>query len=126
MGWTRHAHPNESSVGCVFCVPEVIFAEVSAVKSTRCPLCLPKLHAELVRGFRLFPSSCPLRTSHFRYTSKFEMAGDLHAHYEIPGDMHAQSRLGLSVHTLVFRRVQTGGHLPTMEATGCLIWHVWT
>lgn len=49
MGWNRHAHPNESSVGCVFCVPEVIFAEVSAVKSTRCPLCLPKLHAEVVR-----------------------------------------------------------------------------
>ena len=48
MGGNRHAHPNESSVGCVFCVPEVIFAEVSAVKSTRCPLCLPKLHAELV------------------------------------------------------------------------------
>ena len=48
MGWNRHAHPNESSVGCVFCVPEVIFAEVSAVKSTRCPLCLPKLHAEVV------------------------------------------------------------------------------
>ena len=50
MAWNRHAHPNESSVGCVFCVPEVIFAEVSAVKSTRCPLCLPKLHAELVQG----------------------------------------------------------------------------
>ena len=49
MGGNRHAHPNESSVGCVFCVPEVICAEVSAVKSTRCPLCLPKLHAEVVR-----------------------------------------------------------------------------
>ena len=49
MGWNRHAHPNESSVGCVFCVPEVICAEVSAVKSTRCPLCLPKFHAELVQ-----------------------------------------------------------------------------
>jgi hypothetical protein len=46
-----------------------------------------------IRGFRLFPSSCPLRTSHFRYTSKFEMTGDLHAHSEIAGDMHAQSRL---------------------------------
>ena len=42
-----------------------------------------------IGGFRLFPSSCPLRTSHFRYTSKFEMAGDLHAHSEIAGDMHA-------------------------------------
>ena len=49
MGGNRHAHPNESSAGCVFCVPEVIFAEVSAVKSTRCPLCLPKLHADVVR-----------------------------------------------------------------------------
>ena len=46
-----------------------------------------------IRGFRLFPSSCPLRTSHFRYTSKFEMAGDLHAYSEIAGDMHAQTRL---------------------------------
>ena len=47
----------------------------------------------LIRGFRPFPSSCPLRTSHFRYTSKFEMAGDLHAYSEIAGDMHAQTRL---------------------------------
>ena len=111
MGWTRHAHPNESSVGCVFCVPEVIFAEVSAVKSTRCPLCLPKLHAELVRGFRLFPSSCPLRTSHFRYTSKFEMTGDLHAHSEIAGDMHAQSRLEMGWVRGAYGRVDT-----------CLLW----
>ena len=62
MAWNRHAHPNESSVGCVFCVPEVIFAEVSAVKSTRCPLCLPKLHAELVCTMcrKLYVSRCPL------------------------------------------------------------------
>ena len=30
-------------------------------------------------GFRLFPSSCPLRTSHFRYVTYSEVAGDLHA-----------------------------------------------
>ena len=46
-----------------------------------------------IGGFRLFPSSCPLRPSHFRYTSKFEMTGDLHAYSEIAGDMHAQTRL---------------------------------
>ena len=43
-----------------------------------------------IRGFRLFPSSCPLRTSHFRYTSKFEMTGDLHAYSEIAGDIDQQ------------------------------------
>ena len=62
MGWNRHAHPNESSVGCVFCVPEVIFAEVSAVKSTRCPLCLPKLHAELVASTAIYLRVSSLQT----------------------------------------------------------------
>ena len=61
MAWNRHAHPNESSVGCVFCVPEVIFAEVSAVKSTRCPLCLPKLHADVVHLTASF-SRCVILT----------------------------------------------------------------
>ena len=29
--------------------------------------------------FRSFSSSCPLRTSHFRYVTYSEIAGDLHA-----------------------------------------------
>ena len=32
-----------------------------------------------IRLFRSFSSSCPLRTSHFRYVTYSEVAGDLHA-----------------------------------------------
>ena len=46
MRYNQLAHPNESSFGCVLCVPNAIFDEVTPVRNAGCPLCLLNFHAK--------------------------------------------------------------------------------
>ena len=46
MRYNQLAHPNESSLGCVLCVPNAIFDEVTPVRNAGCPLCLLNFHAK--------------------------------------------------------------------------------
>ena len=107
MGWNRHAHPNESSVGCVFCVPEVIFAEVSAVKSTRCPLCLPKLHADVVEGR---PGSHPGAPRPTRGPRTFEI--------------HAGHFSGPAPSCVCQNALPPFPHALFLQGPGILVWHM--
>jgi hypothetical protein len=49
MRYNQLAHPNESSLGCVLCVPNAIFDEVTPVRNAGCPLCLLNFHAKGVQ-----------------------------------------------------------------------------
>ena len=48
MGWNRLAHPNESSLVRVFCVPKAILHGGLAANDGRCLLYLPKFGARVV------------------------------------------------------------------------------
>ena len=62
MAWNRYAHPNESSLICLECVPNTVCCEALAMSGAACPLHLPKLHAEVV-ALCLVVCALPVRKS---------------------------------------------------------------
>jgi len=57
MRYNQLAHPNESSLGCVLCVPNAIFDEVTPVRNAGCPLCLLNFHT---KGVQVYSGRTPV------------------------------------------------------------------